>query len=154
MASIQGARLAPGVIVGAAIAIAALLLAIMPTVADAATANGGFERISTFEVQDNEGSEVAEIVAATDDGNTLIYTDSAAGALGFVDISDPSTPTAAGLVKLGLDSDLVEIDGEDLQILREPTGSSAADTSPSSVSNTGVSPGARRARAIMKAPER
>lgn len=126
MASIQGARLAPGVIFSAAIAIAALLLAIMPTVADAATANGGFERISTFEVQDNEGSEVAEIVAATDDGNTLIYTDSAAGALGFVDISDPSTPTAAGLVKLGLDSDLVEIDGEELQILREPTSVAVA----------------------------
>ncbi|MGA9276035.1 esterase-like activity of phytase family protein, partial [Ilumatobacter sp.] len=126
MASIEGARRAPGVVFGALIAIAALLLAIMPTGADAAVRTGGFERVSTFEVQDNAGSEVAEIVAASDDGNTLIYTDSAAGALGFVDITDPAAPVAAGLLELGLDSDLVDIDGDELQILREPTSVAVA----------------------------
>jgi len=42
----------------------------------------------------------SEIIAATADGNTLIYSDSPLGAIGFVDISDAQNPKAGGVVKL------------------------------------------------------
>jgi hypothetical protein len=52
-----------------------------------------FERIATY-----TATEVAEIVAATDDGNTLVYTDSASEEVGVVDISDPSSPRRAATI--------------------------------------------------------
>ena len=57
-----------------------------------------FELASVFEVEDaTDGANVsAEIVAATKDGKTLIYTDAVAGNVGFVDISDPNSPQADG----------------------------------------------------------
>lgn len=42
----------------------------------------------------------AEIVAASPDGNTLIYTDSPQEVVGFVDITDPANPAPAGLLPL------------------------------------------------------
>ncbi|MEL7158196.1 MAG: hypothetical protein AAFN30_16575, partial [Actinomycetota bacterium] len=66
-----------------------------------------FERAGTFLVYDNlaDGEDPAtetsaEIVAASPDGMTLIYSDSPAGRIGFVDISDPSNPAPAGFVSL------------------------------------------------------
>lgn len=66
-----------------------------------------FERASTFIVADNLGDDEdpetetsAEIVAATPDGNTLIYSDSPAGRIGFVDITDPAAPKPDGFVAL------------------------------------------------------
>lgn len=53
-----------------------------------------FVRVATFDVV----GEVAEIVTATTDGQTLIYTDSEVGEIGFVDITDPAEPTADGTV--------------------------------------------------------
>jgi len=67
-----------------------------------------FRRIASFPVcsqldptcnVDTETS--AEIVVASRDGKTLIYTDSPLGALGFVDITDPANPTGLGTVLLG-----------------------------------------------------
>ncbi len=49
---------------------------------------GHFELAATYQVS----GEVAEIVTATTDGETLIYTDSASEEVGFVDISDPGAP--------------------------------------------------------------
>ena len=49
-----------------------------------------FRPVATFAVD----GEVAEIFAATPDGITLLYTDSAARRVGFVDISDPATPSS------------------------------------------------------------
>jgi hypothetical protein len=40
-------------------------------------------------------------VDATHDGRTLLYTDSATGVVGFVDVSDPATPVADGTVPIG-----------------------------------------------------
>jgi len=51
-----------------------------------------FVRAATFDVT----GEVAEIVTVTADGNTLIYTDSEVGEVGFVDITDPASPAADG----------------------------------------------------------
>lgn len=59
-----------------------------------------FAHVGTFDVRDN-GTTVAEIVNATEDGHTLVYTDSATGRVGFVDITDPRRPLAAGTITLG-----------------------------------------------------
>jgi hypothetical protein len=40
----------------------------------------------------------AEIVTATEDGNTLLYTDGLSGKIGFVNIADPTNPTGLGTV--------------------------------------------------------
>ena len=58
-----------------------------------------FNRIASFPVALNtpEADETsAEIIAATGDGMTLIYSDSPAGVIGFIDITDPANPVAAG----------------------------------------------------------
>lgn len=66
-----------------------------------------FHRISTFSVADNipagkEKTSVtsSEIITASEDGNTLIYSDSPMGGLGFVDIKNPKQPLAAGFIDL------------------------------------------------------
>lgn len=63
-----------------------------------------FRRISTFTIFDNTSVDletVAEIVTSADDGNLLLYTDSEQELLGFVDITDPTNPTADGTIALG-----------------------------------------------------
>jgi hypothetical protein len=66
-----------------------------------------FVRVSTLANYLNNadiGDEtVSEIVAATADGRTLVYTDSPGNAIGFIDITDPSNPVPTG--KLPLDPD-------------------------------------------------
>ena len=66
-----------------------------------------FQRIATFPICmqidaacDTEEETVAEITAATDDGMMLVYTDGPSSRIGFVDITDPQAPQAAGLVEL------------------------------------------------------
>ncbi|MCS6624261.1 esterase-like activity of phytase family protein [Roseibacterium beibuensis] len=62
-----------------------------------------FNRIASFRVADNtpDAEETsAEIIAATADGMTLVYTDSPAGVVGFIDITDPASPAAAGVIEL------------------------------------------------------
>jgi len=58
-----------------------------------------FNRIASFPVALNtpDAEETsAEIIAATADGMTLVYSDSPAGVIGFIDITDPANPVAAG----------------------------------------------------------
>ena len=66
--------------------------------------DAAFNRIATFANYRNRpdlGEEtVSEIVAASADGRTAIYTDGAQGAIGFVDISDPRNPAPAGTLAL------------------------------------------------------
>lgn len=60
-----------------------------------------FRRIATFRVFENTSEDVrtvAETVAAADAGQLLVYTDSETNNIGFVDISDPADPRAAGVV--------------------------------------------------------
>ena len=62
-----------------------------------------FNRIASFMVAENapEAEESsAEIIAATGDGMTLVYTDSPAGVVGFIDLTDPANPAAAGAIAL------------------------------------------------------
>ncbi|PWJ18080.1 esterase-like activity of phytase family protein [Jannaschia seohaensis] len=65
----------------------------------------GFNRIASFPVTANlpEGADpetetAPEIIAAS--GDTLVYTDSPLGALGFIDISDPASPQPLGAMML------------------------------------------------------
>ena len=88
--------------VAAAAVISGVILAFLPGWAGAQEEDSGaFDPLSTFEVP---GEGVAEIVSATPDGETLVYTDSDAGAVGFVDLSDAASPTLVG--------DPVEVGGE------------------------------------------
>ena len=66
-----------------------------------------FNRVSTFHVVDNlpagadaAKSTSAEIITFTEDGRTLIYSDSPGQRIGFIDIADPSAPKPAGVVAL------------------------------------------------------
>jgi hypothetical protein len=77
-----------------------------------------FNRIATFPVflnfpagEDLGTTTVAEIVAASEDGNTLIYTDGATGSVGFVDITDPADPKALGLIPVAGEPTSVAVAG-------------------------------------------
>lgn len=59
-----------------------------------------FVHVGTFDVTTN-GSEVAEIVDIARKGKVAVYSDSATGSIGFVDISDPSNPQPAGSLEVG-----------------------------------------------------
>ncbi len=69
-----------------------------------------FNRIASFPVVENmaEGEDIAresspEIIAATADGMTLVYTDSPLGVIGMIDITDPANPAPLG--NIGLDGE-------------------------------------------------
>ena len=71
-----------------------------------AQADGGnFNRIATFEAFRNvpagrtvSKKSVAEIVAASEDGRLLAYTDGDQQGIGLIDISNPASPQAAGFI--------------------------------------------------------
>lgn len=70
--------------------------------------NKFFNRTATFAVCAQVGSScedstptAAEIVAASEDGMTLVYTNSLKGEVGFVDIVDPAAPKALGKLAMG-----------------------------------------------------
>lgn len=74
-----------------------------------------FERIATFPVYINtdiDTETVAEIVDASKDGDTLVYTDSATERLGFVDIENPSEPKPLGLIVVGGEPTSVAVAGD------------------------------------------
>jgi hypothetical protein len=66
-----------------------------------------FNRIASFPICsqidincDTDTETAAEIVATTSDGLSLVYTDSPQEQIGFVDITDPTDPVAAGTLTL------------------------------------------------------
>lgn len=86
---------------------AALAAVLAASVASAASAEPVFNRIASFAVADNlpEGKDKAtptsaEIIAASEDGNTLVYSDSPNKAIGIIDITDAKAPKAGGSVSL------------------------------------------------------
>ncbi|MFT7059133.1 MAG: sugar lactone lactonase YvrE [Pseudorhodobacter sp.] len=79
------------------------LAAAMPAMAEM-----NFNRIATFATPDNMAAgedkareTSAEIIAASEDGMTLVYTDSPLGVIGLVDITDPKAPKALGNIDVG-----------------------------------------------------
>lgn len=80
-----------------------------------ALADMNFNRIASFAVAQNTPDaeeSSSEIIAATADGMTLVYTDSPAEVLGFVDITDPAAPVAAGVMALDGEPTSVSIIGQ------------------------------------------
>lgn len=108
-------RVATGCALGATLALTTALVAPSQAQMHGETA---FNRIATFTVpanlpveRDASGETAAEIIAASQDGMTLIYTDSPQEALGFVDITDPANPIASGFLALPGEPTSVAVSG-------------------------------------------
>ena len=83
--------------------LAGLTGAFLCSTALAAGAAPVFNRIASFPVALNNpeaGETSSEIISASDDGMMLVYSDSPAGGIGFIDIADPKNPQAAGFLSL------------------------------------------------------
>lgn len=97
-----------------------------------------FNRVATFNICtqidptcNTDTEAVAEIVDASPDGNTLLYTDGVAGNIGLVDISDPSNPVGLGTIDVGGEPTSVAVTGDGLYAV------AAVNTSPDFVNVTG-----------------
>jgi hypothetical protein len=73
-----------------------------------ALAEMNFNRVASFATPDNMAmgedrarETSAEIISASPDGMTLIYTDSPLGVVGLIDITDPKAPKALGNIAVG-----------------------------------------------------
>ncbi len=91
-----------------------ILVATSSSILTAMPQDAPFRRVATFPVYlntDIDDETVAEIVAATDDGNTLVYTDSETEKLGFVDITDPASPLAGGAIDMPGEPTAVSVRG-------------------------------------------
>ncbi|GIM97436.1 esterase-like activity of phytase family protein [Paractinoplanes toevensis] len=82
------------------------LIGIVVAVPSAATAHGRteFQRLATFPAYLNssiDDAAAAEISTVTQDGRTVVYTDSPGKRLGFVDITDPARPKPGGTLAVG-----------------------------------------------------
>src|SRR5690606_37035604 len=82
-------------------AVSALALLASPALAES------FNRIASFPVttnmaggEDTARTSSAEIISVSEDGNTLIYTDSPLGVVGLIDITDPAAPRPLGNVAM------------------------------------------------------
>jgi hypothetical protein len=84
-----------------------LTAALAASVSLPAHADMMFNRIASFAVADNLPADIekstptsSEIITVSEDGMTLVYSDSPLGAVGFIDITDPKAPKAGGIVKI------------------------------------------------------
>lgn len=96
-----------------------------------------FNRVASFpvcsqiEANCNDDTETAaEIVAASTDGMTLVYTNSPKEEIGFVGIADPAKPTAEGVLAMGGEPTSVAVKGGYALV--------GVNTSPDYVSPSGV----------------
>lgn len=76
----------------------------------------GFRLVSKYTAP---GGPIAEIVSASPDGKTLVYTSSATGTIGFADITNPASPTLVGTLNL---SAVTGGDGEPTSVEFAPNG--------------------------------
>ncbi|KQO76842.1 esterase-like activity of phytase family protein [Rhizobium sp. Leaf262] len=97
---------------------AALTAALFASAAFPVAAEQVFNRISSFPVslnlpsyKDKKTITSAEIVTASEDGNTLIYSDSPLGGIGFVDIKDAKAPKALGALMMDGEPTSVAVSG-------------------------------------------
>jgi hypothetical protein len=84
-----------------------------------ALAQQNFNRIASFPTplnmaagEDTSRTTSAEIIDATADGMTLVYTDSPLGVVGMIDITDPASPQPLGNVALGGEPTAVSVIGD------------------------------------------
>jgi DNA-binding beta-propeller fold protein YncE len=109
--------------------------ALLSGTALSASAADYFDRIASFPITanlskdaDQKAEIVAEIIAASEDGRLLIYTDSPRKALGFIDIADPAQPKAGGSLALGGEPTSVKVVGQKAYVA---VNTSESFTSPS-----------------------
>ncbi len=102
-----------------ALAVAAPLAATLTLTGCGGEEAAYFNRVATFPVCqqidancDTDTETVAEIVDASSDGKTLIYTDSPLEQIGFVDITHPSAPAPAGTLNVGGEPTSVAVVGD------------------------------------------
>lgn len=100
--------LVPALLLASAVAFAATPSAIADDDDRSYSSRKAFQRIATYPVFLNNGPDdlpddevTAEIIAASDDGKLLIYTDSEKERVAFVDITDPRDPQPEGFVAVG-----------------------------------------------------
>ncbi|MDQ0319889.1 hypothetical protein QO002_002027 [Pararhizobium capsulatum DSM 1112] len=84
---------------------AALAAVLAASTSAIAVAEPVFNRVASFAVADSLPAETdrktptsSEIITASEDGNTLVYSDSPLKAIGFIDITDAKAPKAGGIV--------------------------------------------------------
>ena len=108
------------------------LTSILALAAGQALAEQNFNRIASFATPHNNADasteSSAEIIAASEDGMTLIYTDSPAGVVGLIDITDPAKPQAKGAVDMGGEPTSVTVVGNTAFVA---VNTSASFTAPS-----------------------
>lgn len=105
---------------------AAAVAALLASTAAFAQAEQVFNRIASFPVAANTPAEIdsktptsAEIIAATEDGNTLVYTSSPLKAIGIIDITDARAPKPLGSVMLdGEPTSVAVVGGKALTAVR------------------------------------
>ncbi len=95
-----------------------------------------FNRIAIFATPQNmaAGEDMAretsaEIISASDDGMTLVYTDSPLGVIGLIDITDPAAPKPLGNIDMGGEPTTAHFQGGKIMVgvntsasLTEPSG--------------------------------
>ncbi|MCE7027352.1 esterase-like activity of phytase family protein [Jiella avicenniae] len=103
--------------------IAALLTTTVLSAAGVAKADQVFNRIASFPVASNLPADAdpkqetsAEIITVSRDGNTLIYSDSPAGGIGMVDITDEKAPKPAGFIPMQGEPTSVAVAGPDVLV--------------------------------------
>jgi len=86
----------------------ALAVVLLSGTALRASAAEYFDRIASFPITANlpkdadpKTGTVAEIIAASEDGTLLVYTDSPGRAIGLIDITDPTKPEGRGRIGVG-----------------------------------------------------
>ena len=94
------------------------LTSVLAIIAGTASADMVFNRIASFatplnmaEGEDTARETSAEIISVTEDGMTLVYTDSPLGVLGRIDITDPANPQPLGNIDLGGEPTAVSVIG-------------------------------------------
>ncbi|MDT8857298.1 esterase-like activity of phytase family protein [Paracoccaceae bacterium Fryx2] len=98
--------------------LAGLTSALAITAALPALAETSFNRVASFATPLNmaAGEDLArptsaEIIAASEDGMTLVYTDSPLGVIGLIDITDPAAPKPHGNIDMGGEPTTAQIIG-------------------------------------------
>lgn len=85
-------------------------------VATSAAAEMNFNRISSFTTSTNNADPLAtsssEIISASGDGMTLVYSDSPLGVIGMIDITDPVAPRPKGNIDVGGEPTAVSMLGQ------------------------------------------
>jgi hypothetical protein len=101
-----------------------------------------FQRVGTFANYTNAtltDTTVSEIIAATADGQTLVYTDAELRTLGVIDIKDSSKPRAGGIIELDpVPEDDVRYTPTSVDIFGNKYALAAVDTSAGKKSPSGV----------------